>query len=175
MVMRYFLELNGGKEYSRCASCFVADSPPIFFQTKHQKLEKFKFVLDYKIKELKRQIEPRENEISDMRNQIEEMDLELEQVSATIYIGTYYYRGLTLGTSWESKYWSYQLERVKGKPLKIRVYWVAKTLTIELLAYFPDCIIVIFTYFSYRTDVILQAKGALQVLLQLSSSRPYIQ
>lgn len=43
-------------------------------------LEKFKFVLDYKIKELKRQIEPRENEISDMRNQIEEMDLELEQV-----------------------------------------------------------------------------------------------
>lgn len=43
-------------------------------------LEKFKFVLDYKIKELKRQIEPRENEISDMRHQIEEMDLELEQV-----------------------------------------------------------------------------------------------
>lgn len=46
-----------------------------------QQLEKFKFVLDYKIKELKRQIEPRENEISDMRNQIEEMDLELEQVT----------------------------------------------------------------------------------------------
>lgn len=45
-----------------------------------QQLEKFKFVLDYKIKELKRQIEPRENEISNMRNQIEEMDLELEQV-----------------------------------------------------------------------------------------------
>lgn len=43
-------------------------------------LEKFKFVLDYKIKELKRQIEPRENEIAHMRNQIEEMDLELEQV-----------------------------------------------------------------------------------------------
>lgn len=43
-------------------------------------LEKFKFVLDYKIKELKRQIEPREKEISDMKNQIEEMDLELSQV-----------------------------------------------------------------------------------------------
>lgn len=43
-------------------------------------LEKFKFVLDYKFKELKRQIEPREKEISDMRSQIEEMDLELEQV-----------------------------------------------------------------------------------------------
>ena len=46
---------------------------------KNQELEKFKFVLDYKIKELKRQIEPRELEISDMRQQITEMDLELEQ------------------------------------------------------------------------------------------------
>ena len=36
-------------------------------------------MLDYKIKELKRQIEPRENEIADMRTQVEEMDLELEQ------------------------------------------------------------------------------------------------
>jgi len=46
---------------------------------KNQELEKFKFVLDYKIKELKRQIEPREKDISDMRTQIQEMDLELEQ------------------------------------------------------------------------------------------------
>ncbi|GLD97629.1 hypothetical protein PINS_up006319 [Pythium insidiosum] len=46
---------------------------------KNQELEKFKFVLDYKIKELKRQIEPREKEIADMKKQIEEMDAELEQ------------------------------------------------------------------------------------------------
>ncbi|RLN86703.1 hypothetical protein BBJ28_00010446 [Nothophytophthora sp. Chile5] len=46
---------------------------------KNQELEKFKFVLDYKIKELKRQIEPREKEIADMKTQIEEMDAELEQ------------------------------------------------------------------------------------------------
>merc|ERR1712023_12718 len=46
---------------------------------KNQELEKFKFVLDYKIKELKRQIEPRENEITDMKEQIKEMDSELEQ------------------------------------------------------------------------------------------------
>ena len=46
---------------------------------KNQELEKFKFVLDYKIKELKRQIEPREKEITDMRQQIEDMDHELEQ------------------------------------------------------------------------------------------------
>lgn len=36
----------------------------------NQELEKFKFVLDYKIKELKRQIEPRESEIADMRVQV---------------------------------------------------------------------------------------------------------
>ena len=37
---------------------------------KNQELEKFKFVLDYKIKELKKQIEPRELQISDMKDQI---------------------------------------------------------------------------------------------------------
>ena len=46
---------------------------------KNQELEKFRFVLDYKIKELKLQIVPRETEISTMRKQIEEMDMELEQ------------------------------------------------------------------------------------------------
>lgn len=46
---------------------------------KNQELEKFRFVLDYKIKELKLQIAPRENEINTMRKQIEEMNLELEQ------------------------------------------------------------------------------------------------
>jgi uncharacterized protein YdaU (DUF1376 family) len=37
---------------------------------KNQELEKFKFVLDHKIKELKKQIEPREAEIADMKEQI---------------------------------------------------------------------------------------------------------
>ena len=37
---------------------------------KNQELEKFKFVLDYKIKELKKQIEPREIEIKEMKEQI---------------------------------------------------------------------------------------------------------
>lgn len=46
---------------------------------KNQELEKFRFVLDYKIKELKLQIAPRENEINIMRKQIEEMKIELEQ------------------------------------------------------------------------------------------------
>lgn len=38
-----------------------------------QELEKFKFVLDYKIKELKKQIEPREEEIAGMKEQIKEV------------------------------------------------------------------------------------------------------
>ena len=38
---------------------------------KNQELEKFKFVLDYKIKELKRQIEPREAELARLKEQIQ--------------------------------------------------------------------------------------------------------
>jgi hypothetical protein len=33
---------------------------------RNQELEKFKFVLDFRIKELKEQVEPRENQIADM-------------------------------------------------------------------------------------------------------------
>ena len=40
---------------------------------KNQELEKFKFVLDYKIKELKKQIEPRENDIKNYKEQIQEV------------------------------------------------------------------------------------------------------
>jgi len=46
---------------------------------KNQELEKFKFVLDFKIKELKTQIEPREAEIGHMKAQIKAMDRELEK------------------------------------------------------------------------------------------------
>jgi len=42
---------------------------------KNQELEKFKFVLDYKIKELKKQIEPREADIKAMKEQIQEVSL----------------------------------------------------------------------------------------------------
>jgi len=38
-----------------------------------QELEKFKFVLNYKIQELKRQIMPRKREIQEMREQMKEM------------------------------------------------------------------------------------------------------
>lgn len=44
-------------------------------------------MLDFKIKELKRQIEPRETEIGSMKEQIKEMDRELEQVC--VHASTY--------------------------------------------------------------------------------------
>jgi len=40
---------------------------------KNQELEKFKFVLDYKIQELKKQIEPREDDIKAMKDQTQEV------------------------------------------------------------------------------------------------------
>ena len=49
---------------------------------KNQELEKFKFVLDYKIKELKRDIGPREEEIAKMREQTNEMDKELKHLQS---------------------------------------------------------------------------------------------
>jgi len=51
----------------------------IYDLKKHnQELEKFKFVLDYKIKELKSQIDPKNQDISIMKLQIQEMDHDLE-------------------------------------------------------------------------------------------------
>jgi len=44
----------------------------------NQELEKFKFVLDYKIKELKAQIDPKNDRIAEMKKQIQSMDAELE-------------------------------------------------------------------------------------------------
>jgi chromosome segregation ATPase len=44
-----------------------------------QELEKFKFVLDYKIKELKRDINPREMEISRLKRDTNEMDENLRK------------------------------------------------------------------------------------------------
>jgi WD40 repeat protein len=45
---------------------------------KNQELEKFKFVLDYKITELKRQIQPRKLEMKQMSEQIDQMQNELK-------------------------------------------------------------------------------------------------
>ena len=46
---------------------------------KNQELEKFKFVLDYKIKEQKKMVEPREMEIKDLKEEKTKMESELER------------------------------------------------------------------------------------------------
>jgi chromosome segregation ATPase len=45
---------------------------------RNQELEKYKFVLDYRIKELKEQVEPRENHIAEMNLQIQKINTELK-------------------------------------------------------------------------------------------------
>jgi cilia- and flagella-associated protein 57 len=45
---------------------------------KNEELEKFKFVLDYRILDLRKKIEPREHNIAIMKKQIESMNLELK-------------------------------------------------------------------------------------------------
>ena len=74
-------DVQGHKKEIREREETIADKEKRIYdlKKKNQELEKFKFVLDYKIKELKRQIEPRETEIADMRKQVEEMDMELGQ------------------------------------------------------------------------------------------------
>ena len=44
---------------------------------RNQELEKYKFVLDFRIKELKEQVEPRENHIAEMSHQIQVSFFEL--------------------------------------------------------------------------------------------------
>lgn len=44
----------------------------------NQELEKFKFVLDYKIRELKAQIDPKNDKIAEMKKEIQAMDSDLE-------------------------------------------------------------------------------------------------
>lgn len=55
------------------AVCYSQEKRIYDLKKKNQELEKFKFVLDYKIKELKKQIEPREKDIKQMREQISEV------------------------------------------------------------------------------------------------------
>merc|ERR1719163_1803849 len=45
----------------------------------NQELEKFKFVLDYKIKELKAQIDPKTDNLASMKTQMQAMDAELDE------------------------------------------------------------------------------------------------
>ncbi len=58
---------------------------------KNQELEKFKFVLDYKIKELRRQMEPRENEIKSAKEQISKVHVHVYMYSVLYMYSTVLY------------------------------------------------------------------------------------
>lgn len=72
--------LSGKKEIEERDETIQDKEKRIYdLKRKNQELEKFKFVLDYKIKELKKQIEPREAEIKENKAQIAQMDEELSR------------------------------------------------------------------------------------------------
>jgi hypothetical protein len=54
-----------------------------------QELEKFKFVLDYKIKDFKQQMEPRELELQESKEQISKMEVELGRC-VLLHLGTFF-------------------------------------------------------------------------------------
>jgi len=73
---RHSLGLRLGASSSGCVTAMCLQEKRIYdLKKKNQELEKFKFVLDYKIKELKKQIEPREKDIKQMREQIVEVKI----------------------------------------------------------------------------------------------------
>ncbi|KAH7816236.1 putative WD repeat-containing protein 65 [Monocercomonoides exilis] len=59
----------------------ITDKETLILRLKkqNQELDKFKFVLDYKIRELEKTIEPKNEQIAALEEQIEEMDAELEK------------------------------------------------------------------------------------------------
>lgn len=84
---------------------------------KNQELEKFKFVLDYKIRELNRQIRPREIEIERKRKQLKEMNEEVHRYKsehATLGLGVKELKLKLNGMCDEVERMSERLARLKG-------------------------------------------------------------
>lgn len=71
------IEAQKAELESRRATIEDKDLRIIELKKKTQELEKFKFVLDYKIKELKRDILPRENNIASLHEQVNKMEVEV--------------------------------------------------------------------------------------------------
>ena len=72
------IEAQKAELESRRATIEDKDARIIELKKKTQELEKFKFVLDYKIKELKRDILPRENNIASLHEQVNKMQIEVK-------------------------------------------------------------------------------------------------
>lgn len=78
---------------------------------KNQELEKFKFVLDYKIRELKSQIDPRDEEIRQARAKYAEMESEAERYLHSNEALVLQIRGLKLKLDGQLK----EIENLSGK------------------------------------------------------------
>jgi len=74
-------EVSAGKKEIKLRDQSIGERERKIYELKkkNQELDKFKFVLDFKIRELKEQVEPRQNEIESMRDQIKEKDEELDK------------------------------------------------------------------------------------------------
>jgi cilia- and flagella-associated protein 57 len=71
---------NFYRVYCKKFASFLKKEKRIYdLKKKNQELEKFKFVLDYKIKEQKKMVEPRELEIKDLKEEKTKMESELER------------------------------------------------------------------------------------------------
>ncbi|CAE7596826.1 CFAP57 [Symbiodinium natans] len=77
-------QLNKERDYNakeiRQRDTTIGDKEGKIYELKkqNQELEKFKFVLDYKIRELKAQIDPKNDKIAEMKKEIQAMDADLE-------------------------------------------------------------------------------------------------
>ena len=78
-------EIVAYKKEIKARDAAIGEKEKVIYELKkkNQELDKFKFVLDFKIRELKQQIEPRQLEILLMRDQIKNMDAELEKYHNT--------------------------------------------------------------------------------------------
>ena len=74
-------EVSAHKKEIKTRDVAINDREKRIFELKkkNQELDKFKFVLDFKIRELKQQVDPRQQEISLMRDHIKQMDEELSK------------------------------------------------------------------------------------------------
>ena len=120
---------------------------------RNQELEKFKFVLDFRIKELKEQVEPKENEIEDMSGQIQDINLELEKLckqkqhlEETIE---------NLKSALSSKKQSYMKEHIKAHNLSRQIKYFRTDLQ-DAISYFQDPILLKVDTFPTKVNIIFR-------------------
>merc|ERR1719446_274533 len=80
MVDRLIRERDHNQKEIKERDRMIGDKEGRIYDLKkqNQELEKYKFVLDYKIKELKAQIDPKNESITEMKKQIQATDADLE-------------------------------------------------------------------------------------------------